>query len=173
MASRENEPPESADAQRSRTDPPRDAAEALSRAREHSRAAASEALAAVHALLDAAALATSGETSEANRLHSPLASLLEGLSSELAAPGARSAPAHDALADALDAEIARWEIRARDDADARAVLRAFLGVRELLWELGVRRREETAKEKPRAGERSRRGPRGRGPRRVQRVPVEG
>ena len=42
------------------------------------------------------------------------------------------------MLDALDAEIARWETKARQDADARAVLRAFLGVRELLWELGMR-----------------------------------
>lgn len=173
MASGENESREKPDAQASRAEPPRDVAEALGRARDHGRAAAAEALAAVRALLDAAALATSGETSEAHRLLSPLASLLEGLSSELEAPGARSAPVLEALADALDAEIARWEIRAREDADARAVLRAFLGVRELLWELGVRRREQTQDESAGPSKRPRQGPRGRGPRRVQRVPVEG
>jgi hypothetical protein len=42
------------------------------------------------------------------------------------------------IAEALDAEIARWEERAKHDADARSVLRAFLGLREVLWELGVR-----------------------------------
>ena len=58
---------------------PPSAAEALARARQHARRAASEAVAAVHALLDAAALATSGSPSEANRLLAPLAQLLESL----------------------------------------------------------------------------------------------
>ena len=78
--------------------------------------------------------------SEASRLLAPLAQLLENLAQGLAPDSdALSAPLLEALADALDAEIARWEARARDDAEARAVLRAFLGVRELLWELGLRR----------------------------------
>ena len=84
----------------------------------------------------------SGLPSDASRLLAPLAQLLEGLAAGLAPDAeAASAPLLDALAEALDAEIARWEARARDDAEARAVLRAFLGVRELLWELGLRRRE--------------------------------
>ena len=96
----------------------------------------------MHALLDAAALATSGLPSDASRLLAPLAQLLESLAQGLAPDSdAVSAPLLAALAEALDAEIARWEARARDDAEARAVLRAFLGVRELLWELGLRRRE--------------------------------
>jgi hypothetical protein len=44
----------------------------------------------------------------------------------------------DEVAAALDAEIARWEASSRDDPEARAVLRAFLGVREILWEVGLR-----------------------------------
>lgn len=123
---------------------PADVAEALARARQHARGAASEAVSTVHALLDAAALATSGLPSDASRLLAPLAQVLEGLARALAPDSdAVSAPLLTALADALDAEIARWEARARDDAEARAVLRAFLGVRELLWELGLRRRERT------------------------------
>jgi len=159
---------------------PADAVEALARARQHARGAASEALAAVHALLDAAALATSGLPSEANGWLAPLARLLESLSAGLA-PDAdvMSAPLLTALAEALDAEIARWETRARDDAEARAVLRAFLGVRELLWELGLRRREsapggpEAARAAPTAGAapRSPRPVRRRA--RIQRVPVQG
>ena len=43
-----------------------------------------------------------------------------------------------ALADGLDSEIERWEARSREDAEARSVLRAFLAVREVLWELGTR-----------------------------------
>ena len=154
---------------------PVDVAEALSRARRHARSAASEAVAAVHALLDAAALATSGLPSDASAWLAPIARALEAVANGLA-PDAdvASAPLLGAFAEALDAEIARWELRARDDAEARAVLRAFLGVRELLWELGLRRREPA--EAPRAP-----GPEGpgRAPRpvrrraRVQRVPVQG
>ena len=95
-----------------------------------------------------------------------------------------------ALADALDAEIARWQARSTEDPDARAVLRAFLGLRELLWELGVRPRAtgEAASSEPRGAAGSA-GPPGAGaarprsaargarePRpgpRVQRIPVEG
>jgi hypothetical protein len=147
--------------------------EALTRARDHARSATAEALAAVHALLDAAALASSGEPSRVHGLLGPLARLLEGLVTDL--DGSRS-DAPDSLlasiAEALDVEIARWEERARDDSDARAVLRAFLGLRELLWEVGMRPRRsarvETAGDRPRPAA----GPRSARPR-VQRVHVEG
>jgi hypothetical protein len=159
---------------------PADAAEALARARQHARSAASEAVAAVHALLDAAALATSGLPSEANGVLAPLARLLESLSEGLApAADVASAPLLTALAEALDAEIARWEARARDDAEARAVLRAFLGVRELLWELGLRRRDAspgepgTEQRAPASGAASRSPRSVRRRARVQRVPVQG
>lgn len=144
--------------------------EAIARARAHARAAAGESLAAVHALLDAAALATSGAPADAHALLSPLATLLADLEAGLGEGTGRSGTrVLEAVADALDAEIARWEIRAREDPDARAVLRAFLGVRELLWEVGVRRRDEAG---PRPGPARARG-RKPGGGRVQRVPVEG
>ncbi len=158
---------------------PANAGEALARARQHARNAASEAVAAIHALLDAAALATSGLPSEANGVLAPLARLLESVSEGLAPESAVvSAPLLTALADALDAEIARWEARARDDVEARAVLRAFLGVRELLWELGLRRRESPSGA-PATAPRSPAPDSARAPRpvrrrsRVQRVPIEG
>jgi len=159
---------------------PVDVAEALARARGHARAAASEAVSAAHALLDAAALATSGLPSDASRLLAPLAQLLESVAQGLAPDSdAMSAPLLAALVDALDAEIARWEARAGDDAEARAVLRAFLGVRELLWELGLRRRERAQEapagaagsEDPVQGARAPRAVRRRP--RIQRVPVQG
>lgn len=59
-----------------------------------------------------------------------------------------------AVAEALDAEIGRWEERSRHEPEARPVLRAFLAVRELLWELGVRvgdttdEQEESPAEEP-------------------------
>lgn len=120
--------------------PPASAGEALARARRHARAAASEALDAVHALLDAAALATGGIPARDHRTLSLASKLLEsasrGLEPEASAEGRALA---EALAGALDSEIARWEERAHGDPEARAVLRAFLGLRELLWELGIRR----------------------------------
>jgi hypothetical protein len=155
--------------------PPASVEEALARARRHARGAVSESLATVQALLDAAALATSGRPSEATTWLAPVARTLEGLSASLAGDSdPRSEPLLNALADALDAEIARWEQRASSgDTDARAVLRAFLGVRELLWELGVRGPEKSGASPDRPRRRSRGGPgRRRGPR-VQRVPGEG
>ena len=119
---------------------PASAEQALANAAEHARAALAEALSAVRALLDAASLATSGQPAQTRRLLGPLARILEGLAADLQGAGGESSlPLVSAIAEALDVEIERWELRARDDADARAVLRAFLGLRELLWEFGVRR----------------------------------
>ncbi|MDH3686340.1 MAG: hypothetical protein OEP95_08940 [Myxococcales bacterium] len=116
---------------------PTSVAEALERARQHGRAAAAEATAAVRALLDAAALGATGTTgSDIPALQSVRGSLddlhrwLEG--------GQASTTVVVALAEALETEIRRWETRGAEDEEARAVLRAFLGLRELLWELGVR-----------------------------------
>jgi hypothetical protein len=87
--------------------------------------------------------------------------VLEGLASDLGRRGGDGPePLLASIAEALDIEIARWEKRARDDLDARAVLRAFLGLREILWEVGVRPRPKRARQRP-AG------------RRIQRVPVQG
>jgi hypothetical protein len=109
--------------------------EALARARRHARAAAGEGLEAVRALLEAAALATPGVPSGAQRLLSLASDTLEELALALGAEDrATQASLGRALTEALDAEIARWEARARDDTEARAVLRAFLGLREVLWE---------------------------------------
>ncbi len=143
-------------------------AEALARARRHGRAAAAEALAALEALLDAGALAGAGEPAAAQPLLAPLAKLLAQLKARLeGAAGGEGESVLAAVAEALDAEIARWEERARQDAEARAVLRAFLGVRELLWEFGVRRPDEPGA--PGAQPR----PVGRRTSRVQRVRVQG
>jgi hypothetical protein len=148
------------------------AEQALTRAATHARSALAESLHALQALLDAASLATSGAPAETRRVLGPLSRTLAGLASGLegdASDGALGLLA--AVAEALDAEIARWELRARDDADARAVLRAFLGLRELLWEFGVRR-PESAERAAGAGARLRPRPRRARPR-VQRVRVEG
>lgn len=121
---------------------PETAAEALGRARVHAATAASEAIAALEALLDAATLA-SGEAPALARARSTIVELLRGLRALVEPEGAREgAELADALLGALDAEIERWEARSREapeDGDARAVLRAFLGVREVVWELRSRR----------------------------------
>ena len=74
----------------------------------------------------------------------------------------------------LEAEIERWEARAGDDPEARAVLRAFLGLRELLWEFGIRPSGSRTGSETGNSFRSRRGTARRSrPRRVQRVEIEG
>lgn len=155
-----------------RSDPPASPAEALAAARRHARAALAESIAALHALLDALALASAGEPSEANRLLGPIATALESLRAQLA-DERESAQMLGAIADALDAEIDRWQQRAREDAEARSVLRAFIGVRELLWEFGVRSSgPEPAREPPTARQRRRKAPPARR-KSVQRIIVEG
>jgi len=152
-----------------RREPPDTAGEALGRAREHARCAVAEGLAAVQALLDAGALATSGGPAGDHAALRPLQAVLQDLTDWLGGADGASLPA--ALADALDAEIDRWEKRARDDADARAVLRVYLGVREILWELGLRPADRGAE--PRRKPRRRREPPPDASPRVQRVTVEG
>jgi hypothetical protein len=157
-------------AERAPAAPPATAEEALARAASHARSALAETLRTLDALLDATSLAAHGAPARTRRLLGPLARALEGLAADLDGSGG-ARPLIAALAEALDAEIARWELRAREDADARAVLRAFLGLRELLWEFGVRRPEDP--ERGGGGARPRPGPARRARPRVQRVRVEG
>lgn len=154
--------------------------QALARARSHGRRAASEALLAARALLDALSLTLHGAVPEERRILGLAARALDDLADALAGGPARPGVL-SAIADALDVEIARWEARARNDVDARAVLRAYLGLREILWEFGVRasdgasakaRPAEPSRAKPAAG-RARKGRRNGGGRRMTRVPVEG
>jgi hypothetical protein len=132
-----------------------------------------EALCAVRALIDAASLATTGAPAESHRR---LALLSRALEDGAHAFGDEAgASLLSAVADALDAEIGRWEKRATEDPDARAVLRAYLGLRELLWELGVRRSPSAEREAKRPSA-ARSTPRAESLRRrsaIQRVPLEG
>ena len=126
----------------SHTSSPESVEEALRRAAVHARTAMAESIAALRALLDAVALvATNGPAKSSVGLAS-LARILDELEEQIAPSNETTRPASaallSALAEALDEEIARWEQRARRDHEARAVLRAFLGLRELLWEMGVR-----------------------------------
>jgi hypothetical protein len=155
--------------------PPSHAAEALAEARAHARRAAAEAVAALRALLDAALLASGGEPAAASRL-APLAEALDRLSAWLSPESAGDADALlRALAEGLDAEIARWEARSREEPEARSVLRAFLAVREVLWELASRFAPTNGAEgePPPGTDPERPVRRRRGRRRVERVAVEG
>ncbi len=156
-----NEPESGPSSAPRREAPPATLEEALARAREHGRLALAETLTAIQALLDAAALARSGRPLRAHHQLAPLARVIERLASDLAQRGGDSPePLLASIAEALDIEIARWEKRAGDDSDARAVLRAFLGLREILWEFGVRPGPQSTRQRPA-------GPR------IQRVPVQG
>jgi hypothetical protein len=161
--------------------PPESATEALARARHHTCAAIAEALAAIRALLDASSLALTGEASANNAVLGPLARMLERLRAEFdgGATTREAAALLHSIAEALDVEIERWQARAESDPEARAVLRAFLGLRELLWEVGIRREPDPgadeAEEDPARGARKagRANSRRRKKPRVQRVTVEG
>ncbi len=137
-----------------RNDAPRSVDEALRRSASHARKAMAEALLAAHALLDAVAIAATGraasaaaededEESAAAAL-GKLARRIESTADTLRGgePDVPEAWARAVLG-ALDGEIARWEKRSQDDRDARAVLRAFLGLREILWEFGLRDDEQS------------------------------
>jgi len=160
--------------------PPTSPAEALAEARQHAQRAAAESAAALRALLDAAALATTGEPAAAGRL-APLAEALERVATWLQPDGDETGDAVlRALADGLDAEIARWEARSREDPEARSVLRAFLAVREVLFEMSTRfapGTKEKAAPRPEGADTDERSPRPRrvrrARRRVERVAVEG
>jgi hypothetical protein len=160
--------------------PPSTAAEALAEARRHGQRAAAECALALRALLDAATLAARGEPASAGRL-APFADALERASGWLGEDGDRSGDAVlRALADGLDAEIARWEAKSREDPEARSVLRAFLAVREVLFEMSTRfggpPEPEPDAPEPR-GDTEQRSTRAARPRRarrrVERVAVEG
>jgi len=153
--------------------PPASVEEALARAARHGRVALAEALAASRALADAGSLAATGQPVPGDGALGWAGRVLDELAATLSRTDAgRGAGVLEAVAEALESEITRWEGRAREDPDARAVLRAYLGLREILWELGVRPpgpgRDAAGGATP--GGPGRRGAGGGG--RVQRVPVE-
>jgi hypothetical protein len=116
------------------------AQEALHRARIHLQRASLEGLEAARALVQAG-MHTSGLTSATgDSWVGNVQRSLEELIAELRENGSFILPSAIAepLAKALEVEIKRWELRSLTDSDARVVLRAFLGLRELLWELGMR-----------------------------------
>jgi len=156
--------------------------QALERALEHAQNAAAEGVAGARDLLDAASLGVFGAPAQNHRSLGELAKLLEQIERSLSgeAPSFRNAAIRSLLA-AIDREVERWEKRSDEDPDARAVLRVYLGLREILWELGVRppRDEQSGspprpESKPRSRSTSPSRSRSRstnGPR-VQRIPIQ-
>lgn len=90
---------------------------------------------ALRALLDAAALGLSHQPASHHALFAPLSQILDDWSKKM---GGSDEDLGAVILDALETEIARWESRSQDDEEARSVLRAFLGLREFLWEIGIR-----------------------------------
>lgn len=117
--------------------------QAFERAVHHAQLALSAAVASARALLDAASIGISGDPARDHPSLAEFAWTLDQIAAALSgeAPSLRST-ALSAMLETIDAEILRWEIRSRSDKDARAVLRAFLGLREILWEMGIRRSAE-------------------------------
>ena len=112
--------------------------EALARARQHGRAAAAEGLAAVQALLEAGALA-SGRPATGDGSLATLRETLLRVRRWLDPDGGRDgALLLEGVSQALDEEIQRWEEKSKEDPDARTILRAFLAVREVVWEFSAR-----------------------------------
>ena len=113
--------------------------EALGRAHRHTRHSLSEGLAAAASFIEAVSIAVGSESGESHHALTRLADRIEVWREAITRRGGLlSLPLAEGLLKALDAEVARWEVRARQDPDARAVMRAILGLREILWELGVR-----------------------------------
>ena len=166
-------------------DPPVRVEEALRRSAQHARNAVAEALLAAQALLDAVALATTGraasasQTSESGRNRNDVLGALADRIARVAQDLRGEEPDLPeswtrAVLEALDHEIERWETRSRNDPDARAVLRAFISLREILWEFGLRGSTEARNSGPnRATEKN--APPGPSNRtaRVQHIKVEG
>ena len=147
--------------------------QALGRAREHLRTSTLEGLEATRALLEAAmhasGLTATSPDSMLRQLQDQLEELISVLrnSASFALPRALAEP----LSAAIDAEIKRWEQRSESDPDARLVLRAFLGMRELLWEISVRGDDPRDPAGPRPNTRPRQSPRPKRTR-VQRFDIE-
>jgi hypothetical protein len=113
----------------------------------------SEAIAAVHALLDAASIGWSGRPSEAHTALRGLSDLLDEQQRRFEGSDGLPTPVMNAILEAVEKEITRWENRASRDGEARAVLRTFLGLREILWEFGLRKDEPTSRGSAESGRR--------------------
>mgnify|MGYP005838151535 CR=1 FL=1 len=135
--------------------------ETVARAREHLLSAWTEGVEAARSLFEAAGIATerteptagSATRSSAPPETDPLRAGLDDLVGALRRAGLLQPPPAmmQSLSEALEHEVRRWETRSRTDPEARLVLRAFLVLRELSWELakGHRTPEEGGEAAPR------------------------
>lgn len=116
--------------------------EAIERARAHFGKATLESFAAGRAMIDAAIMASSSShVGRSDRGFPAEFIALTEMWLTLLDRGfrlSRNPAVAEELHEALRVEIERWERRSASDEYARPVLRAFLGLRELLWEFGVR-----------------------------------
>ncbi len=133
--------------------------EALALSLQHARNSASEALMAARMLMDALSILLANEPVVRHaQADSPIAKMAEAIerwAGSLRGPEPAS-PSSDlpAVLEALEIEIGRWEIRARQDANARTVLHAFLGMREIMWEFNPPAGRNTLRSRPRKGSQS-------------------
>ena len=117
---------------------PQSVEEALAQSRQHARLALSEVLRSISCLIDAAALALgAGQNPILDSGWTSLVSAIDEVARKLAGvqenePQAEGVP--EILA-ALEQEISRWEDRAAHDEHAQAVLIAFVGLREMVWQM--------------------------------------
>jgi hypothetical protein len=125
-----------------------DGDQAIARARVHVGNAARESVAAIAAILEAGGRASGLDPEQTERLAAEVARRFEAQVGRLREGALFPASLSKPLEEALAREIERWEKRSQRDPDARAVLRAFLGLRELLWELGLARDPEPPEQAP-------------------------
>ena len=125
-----------------------DVDQAIARARVHVGNAARESVAAIAAILEAGGRASGLDPEQTERLAAEVARRFEAQVGRLRDGALFPASLAKPMEAALAREIERWEKRSQRDPDARAVLRAFLGLRELLWELGLARAPSAHDEAP-------------------------
>ncbi|MEE3326049.1 MAG: hypothetical protein VX252_01805 [Myxococcota bacterium] len=112
--------------------------EALAQSRKHARMALSEVLRSISYLIDAAALGLgAGQNPILDSGWTSLVGAIDETARKLAGVQIHSTQ-EDRVAEilaALELEISRWEDRAHRDTHAQAVLLAFTGLREMIWEI--------------------------------------
>ena len=117
---------------------PQSVEEALVQSRQHARLALSEVLRSVSCLIDAAALALgAGQNPILDTGWTALVSAIDEVAGKLAGVRVEETQADGVseILTALEVEIARWKGRASQDEHAQAVLIAFMGLHEMVWEM--------------------------------------
>ena len=138
---------------------PQSVEEALAQSRQHARLALSEVLRSVSCLIDAAALALgAGQNPILDTGWTALVSAIDEVAGKLAGVQVQETQldgVSEILA-ALEVEISRWKGRASQDEHAQAVLIAFMGLHEMVWEMRHAREPAPLKTESIGASRSRR-----------------